>query len=201
MSEPDAFVPDNRGCAAVGLSKGDVDLRAHDPAWLRLGEQERRRVAHALDGIAHSIEHVGSTAVPGLWAKPIIDIAVSLPHDGPSQESSVRERMIIAGYIDRGVAADGGGWLFVRELKPDVRAAHIHLVVADDPEWNRYLIFRDALRADQRLRDRYTELKRQLAKRYPHDRVAYTNAKTGFVCETVREHQHRSELGGDAPSG
>ncbi len=198
MSGSDTSLPDDHGSAAVGLRKGDVDLRAYDPTWLRLGGQERQRVVHALDGIALAVEHVGSTAVPGMWAKPIIDIAVALPND--ARTTSVRGRMIAGGYIDRGVAADGGGWLFVRELRPDVRAAHIHLVTADDPEWERYLIFRDALRSDQHLRDRYTELKRQLAKRYPHDRHAYTAAKTSFVRATLREHPHRPDLRGAAPS-
>ena len=189
MNEPDRGLRDDYRSAAVGLRKGDVELRAYDPAWLRLGKQERRRVAHALRNVALAVEHVGSTSVPGLWAKPIIDIAVALPDDGTSRASAIRERMTTVGYIDRGIAVDGGGWLFVRELAPDVRAAHVHLVAAENPEWNRYLIFREALRADQDLRNRYAGLKRQLAKQYPNDRLAYTNAKTDFVHETVREHQ------------
>lgn len=181
--------------AAIGLRKGDVDLHAHHPAWSRLGEQERWRIAHALGDVALAVEHVGSTSVPGLLAKPVIDIAVALPDDGASQASVIRGRMTTAGYVDRGRAADGGGWLFVRELAPNVRVAHVHLVAVADPEWDRYLVFRDALRADQDLRDRYAELKRQLAGRYPNDRVAYTAAKTEFVQETVCERQHRPALG------
>jgi GrpB-like predicted nucleotidyltransferase (UPF0157 family) len=174
--------------AAVGLKKGDVELRPHDPAWVDLGREETLTVADALGVLALDVEHVGSTSVPGLSAKPIIDVAVRLANGSAAHLSSIRERMIAAGYIDRGLATDGGGWFFVHEAAAGFRVAHIHLVAADDPEWKRYLLFRDALRASPALRETYAELKRDLAGRYPTDRRSYTAAKTEFVLETLRQH-------------
>jgi GrpB-like predicted nucleotidyltransferase (UPF0157 family) len=153
MTAPEP-IPVARGDrSTIGLNKREVELLAHDPGWLGLGEEERRAVASALGELALGVEHVGSTAVPELAAKPIIDIAVALHAAGASQGAAVRARMTGAGYIDRGQAADGGGWLFVRESMPDVRVAHVHLVAIDDPEWRRYLRFRDLLRSNPAGRD------------------------------------------------
>jgi GrpB-like predicted nucleotidyltransferase (UPF0157 family) len=160
----------------LGLESGTVRIVEYDERWPALFHAEAARLRHACGSLPVSVEHVGSTAVPGLCAKPVLDILVGRPASVASPEY-VRpfER---AGYEhrgDRGIA----GHQFFRRGQP--RAYHIHLVVRDDALWREYLAFRDHLRAHAGAARRYGELKRALAARYPNDREAYIEGKAGFV--------------------
>jgi GrpB-like predicted nucleotidyltransferase (UPF0157 family) len=155
-----------------------VEVVAYDPAWPSKFEEERA----VLEGLlAHwlvaDIEHVGSTAVPGLAAKPVIDIMVpveSLEASRGSIEAASR-----AGYMYWPYKADVMHWF----CKPSAahRTHHLHIVPFESPLWFDRLRFRDALRSDSGLAERYAELKLRLASRYRHDREAYTEGKAGFV--------------------
>ncbi len=114
-----------------------------------------------------------------------MDIAVALAPDRGRDTNEIVKRMEANGYEYRGDNGPDGGLLFVRAIG-DVRTVHVHMVAFDDPEWNRYVDFRDYLRATPQRRDDYQRLKRQLAARYAADRGAYTDAKTAFVVETLR---------------
>ena len=160
-----------------------ISIAAYDPAWPARFERERVRIVAALGESARSIEHIGSTAVPGLPAKPVIDI------------------IVLVGDLAAGLAAvpalEDGGYSYWRD-NPDKaklflvkglppaphRTHHLH-IHADRTEVDRHLAFRDALRRDTALRDQYAALKRGLAQRFRHDRDAYSNAKTAFVDEVV----------------
>lgn len=163
----------------VGLGRHTVEVVEHDPAWADLFEREARAIWYATGELAAGVEHVGSTAVPGLAAKPILDVAVAVSDTGAIAE--VVKRLVAAGYIDRGDAGRNGGYLLVRESAPDVRVAHVHIVCRDDDQWRSYLAFRDLLRRDPEVRAQYAELKRTLAARFPHDRRAYTAGKEAFI--------------------
>ncbi len=175
--------------ASLGLEDGHVSLRPHDPSWLAAGARERATLARVLEGLAVGVEHVGSTAVPGLEAKPILDLAVALRSWDASELAELRRRLEDAGYGYRQSGADGG-LLFVRAQGP-VRTAHVHVLPVQDPEWERYLTFRDRLRADPGLRADYAALKRRLARIHPTDRVAYTEAKTEFVLRALAQGEVR----------
>jgi GrpB-like predicted nucleotidyltransferase (UPF0157 family) len=159
-----------------------VEVVAYDPAWPSKFEEERA----VLEGLlAHwtiaDIEHVGSTAVPGLAAKPVIDIMVpveSLEASRGSIEAASR-----AGYMYWPYKAEVMHWF----CKPSVahRTHHLHIVPFESPLWFERLRFRDALRSDSGLAERYAELKLHLARRYRHDREAYTEGKTGFVMSVL----------------
>ena len=163
----------------IGLRRGSVEVVPHYPGWRDLFEEERRRLNERMSELAFDIQHVGSTAVPGLAAKPIIDIAVAVA--SPDLISQCRQPLLDLGYIDRGDAGSDGGYLFVKERVPDVRTHHLHLVTIDDPQWANYLRFRDALRADPSLRVAYAALKLELQARFVLNRKAYTSAKNTFV--------------------
>lgn len=163
----------------IGLRKGTVKVVPHRADWHLLFEQERRALLGRIGRLAVDIQHVGSTAVPGLDAKPIIDIAVAVPSVGVIPQ--LREPLRELGYIDRGDAGGDGGYLFVKESAPEVRTHHLHIVVVDDPQWRKYLLFRDRLAADEELRTRYAELKQGLQRQFAHDRGAYTKAKHDFI--------------------
>ena len=117
--------------------------------------------------------------MPGLAAKPIIDIAVAVA--SPADVQRCRPRLVERGYLDRGDRDREGGHVFVRECAPEVRTHHLHMIAIDDPQWASYLRFRDQLRADTALRAEYASLKRKLQKRFAGDRQGYTEAKGAFI--------------------
>jgi GrpB-like predicted nucleotidyltransferase (UPF0157 family) len=163
----------------IGLKRGTVRVVPADAEWPVLFAQEAQRLREHLGHLVLAIEHVGSTAVPGLAAKPILDIAVVVA--SPAAIARCRQPLDELGYLDRGDAGHDGGYLFVKECEPDVRTHHLHLVTVDDAQWTNYLRFRDTLRADAALRDQYAALKRTLQDRFAGDRRSYTAAKDAFV--------------------
>ncbi|QXJ24238.1 GrpB family protein [Actinomadura graeca] len=163
----------------MGLGYGKVRICDSDPRWPQAFEQLAAELQAALGTTAVAIEHIGSTAVPGLAAKPILDIAVALiPRTETKEVIAALEPL---GYIYRGDKRDQGGLLFVLEDRPLRRIAHIHAVDHDDAQWRRWLFFRDLLRTDPATCAGYDRLKRELAHRHAHNRQAYTTAKTSFV--------------------
>jgi FAD/FMN-containing dehydrogenase/GrpB-like predicted nucleotidyltransferase (UPF0157 family) len=145
-----------------------------DPRWAAAFAAERDRLAPALGGAA--IEHIGSTAVPDLPAKPIIDIAVALPED--ADVDACVAALAELGY-ERAPEGDFDGRLFLR--RP---GHHLSLTARGSDYWIEHLAFRDALRADDGLRRRYGDLKRALAAEHD-DPEAYTRAKTALVREAL----------------
>lgn len=180
----------------IGLKRDTVRLVAYDPEWARLFDSEASALHERIGELVVDVQHVGSTAVPGLIAKPILDVAAAVK----SSEviPAVARRLASAGFVDRGDAGSAGGYLLVKDLEPDIRLVHVHIVELEDPQWQEYLIFRDALRTNQGLRGDYADLKRRLAEQYPDDRTAYTAGKQRFVRQAlarlrdVRDLGHRS---------
>jgi GrpB-like predicted nucleotidyltransferase (UPF0157 family) len=148
----------------------------YDPAWPSRFASLAATVSAALGPVLVRVEHVGSTAVPGLPAKPIIDLdAVVRPADVPD----AIDRLAAAGYAHLGERGVAGREAFAA---PDGSAPH-HLYVCPigSPALTDHLRFRDALRADGRLAAEYARLKRGLASRFGCDRDGYCEAKTGFI--------------------
>ena len=170
--------------ASLGLESGTVRVVPHDPAWPSLfaDEAARLRAVAESSGLPLALEHTGSTAVPGLAAKPILDILGGHPPGasvGPYVEALER-----AGYVHRGEQGIAGREFFRRGTP---RAYHLHLVVQGGAFWREHLAFRDALRARADLRAAYAALKLDLAQRFPRDREAYTDGKGAFVHRVVAE--------------
>ena len=159
-----------------------IELVACDPAWPRKFAAERLLLASALaPWLAGPIEHIGSTAVPQLVAKPVIDIMAAvqtLPASVPAIEAAAR-----AGYVYYPYHADVMHWFC--KPSPSHRTHHLHLVPFDSPLWHQRLAFRDALRADPQLAAEYAQLKLGLAQRFAGDREAYTEAKGPFVARVL----------------
>jgi GrpB-like predicted nucleotidyltransferase (UPF0157 family) len=163
----------------IGLEKGIVRVVPYHPGWQKSFAQERRILQEQIGSHVLDIQHVGSTAVPGLDAKPIIDIAVAVA--SPAVIAGCGQQLRDLGHIDRGDAGTEGGYLFVKVRAPEVRTHHLHIVAIDDPQWRNYLRFRDILRADATVRTRYDELKKSLQEQFPRDRKAYMDGKTAFI--------------------
>jgi len=130
---------------------------------------------------------VGSTAVPGLVSKPILDVAVGLAPK--ATEEAVVASLESAGYEFRGDKGDDGGLLFILTDAPNHRLAHLHAVRYSDNRWQRYVAFRDLLRAQPNVRRAYAELKRSLAARHRLDRGSYTDAKAAFIEQAVKDQE------------
>jgi GrpB-like predicted nucleotidyltransferase (UPF0157 family) len=166
---------------SLGLESGIVRVVGHDPAWAGLFAEEAHRLRHALtDDLAIALEHVGSTAVQGLAAKPVLDVLGGYPADA-SVDRYIRA-LVAAGYVHRGELGIPGRQYFRRG---DPCSHHLHLAVIGGSFWREHLAFRDALRADAALRQAYAELKVELARRFPRDREAYTNGKSEFIRRAV----------------
>jgi GrpB-like predicted nucleotidyltransferase (UPF0157 family) len=170
----------------IGLRRHTVRLVDHDPNWSALFASERETLQRTFGDLVVDIQHVGSTAVPDLPAKPILDIAMAIRTLDPIP--SIVERLTEIGYIYRGDGGDDGGHLFVRESEPDVRAVHVHVVEKAGYQWKDYLAFRNTLCENPDVRKRYATVKLDLAKRFPDDRKSYTASKDEFI---------RSILSGD----
>jgi GrpB-like predicted nucleotidyltransferase (UPF0157 family) len=137
------------------------------------------------------VEHVGSTTVPGLLSKPIIDIAAAMR--SPIDQDDVVRRLSRAGYVFRGDKGTEGGFLFVRTDENEVRTVHVHVVRADSTEWRHYLKFRDVLRQDRGAREAYEQVKREAAARFPDDRASYIAAKRTFIRDALADNGPRGE--------
>jgi GrpB-like predicted nucleotidyltransferase (UPF0157 family) len=118
--------------------------------------------------------------VPGLLAKPIIDLAVGL-RSGTALDA-VEIPLSELGWIYRGDAGENGGWVFVLEDAPWRRVAHAHGVEFGGRQWVRYLRFRELLRRDEAARRAYEDTKSRLAERFPDGRAGYTEGKDLTVC-------------------
>jgi GrpB-like predicted nucleotidyltransferase (UPF0157 family) len=167
----------------LGLERGTVRLLPYDPRWVELFAAEAEKIRAALgDELPLALEHMGSTAVPGLAAKPIIDILGGYPPD--AQVGRYIEPLVRAGYVHRG-EREIPGREFFRRGEP--RSYHLHVTVHGGTFWREHLAFRDVLRARPDIRDAYAALKFELARRFPRDREAYIEGKTAFVRQVVAE--------------
>jgi len=150
----------------------------YDPAWADRYEVERARIVAAIGPTALRVAHVGSTAVVGLDAKPVIDVLISVATI--RDESSFRPGLESLGYERREDVAMPDDAYFV--LNEDgVKVVQLHVCESGGSFEREHLAFRDKLRSDPELRDRYAALKRELGKRFPDDRLAYTAAKAPFI--------------------
>ncbi len=164
----------------LGLRRGTVRLVEHRDNWGWAFQELAKELAQVIGPLAAAIEHVGSTAVRELPAKPILDIAIGIR---PEDRVPLLNRLRAGGYVDPGDKGAQGGYLFVvtAPRDPEFRLAHIHVVEIESNQWQSYLRFRDLLRSDPDLRKQYAELKARLANQFAADRGAYTSAKEDFI--------------------
>lgn len=179
------------------VHRATVVLEPYSPDWPRAFEGERERLLAALGDPAFRIEHVGSTAVPGLGAKPILDLLLG----GPSLQA-VEARipdLCACGYDylpEHEAVLPQRRFLAWPRSRP--RRFHLHGVALGGDFWVDHLLFRDALRASPALTAAYLTLKQGLADRFQDDRAAYTEGKTAFITAVVAK--ARSERGLPPPT-
>ena len=170
----------SRALSSSLTSQGEapVEIVQYDPLWPSKFESERRVLQAVLARwLAGPIEHVGSTAIPGMPAKPVIDIMAGVRSLEDSQ--SAISDVVGAGYVYFPYRPDIMHWF----CKPSAafRTHHLHLVPLGSDRWVECLAFRDAIRRDEGLATEYAALKRRLAQTFKFDREAYTDGKAPFV--------------------
>ncbi|MDQ2920645.1 MAG: GrpB family protein [Acidobacteriota bacterium] len=168
----------------------EVSIVTYDPAWPRMFEEEKRHLLDCLPSrLIRRIEHFGSTAIPGLRAKPIVDLLVEV---SSLEETKARIAPVLEAqgydYFWRATHGEDGppfyAW-FIKRNSAGVRTHHIHMVERDFEHWDR-LVFRDYLICNPETAKEYETLKLALARNYPNDRVAYTEGKTEFIVRVTQ---------------
>lgn len=166
----------------IGLKHGQNLLVDYDPDWPVLFEEEKVRLETALKGVAHGIEHYGSTSVPGLRAKPILDILVGIhPLEDWIRCKTPLENL---GYDYAEQAGVPNHYIFGRGRDRSERTHLVHVVEFNGESWQSNLLFRDALRADPALREKYLVTKQHAATAAPTGRSKYNEDKHAFIEET-----------------
>jgi GrpB-like predicted nucleotidyltransferase (UPF0157 family) len=162
------------------MAPDDVQLLPYDPHWPDAFRAQAERLRHLLGHAIARVEHVGSTAVPGLSAKPVIDILVEI-----ADFESARQTVLPKLQDDRWEYLwrddrPPGHMMFIRRDAAGARTHHVHMAPPDHPLWER-VAFRDYLRAHPEEARRYDQLKAQLAAEHPSDRERYTDGKSEYV--------------------
>jgi len=162
----------------LGLRRGAVQIVPYTPTWDTAFQSERTRLQYALGADALDIQHIGSTAVPGLAAKPILDLGIAVASE--VVVTTCVPRLIALGYTYRGYRGPDQGYFFDQGSEQHL-THYLHMLLIGSLGWSNYLRFRDYLIAHPAMRDAYMRLKQDLAAQFAEDRAAYTAAKAAFV--------------------
>ena len=160
-----------------------VHVEKYNTAWPSWFEEIRNRIESQLQGIPHTIEHVGSTAIPGMTAKPIIDIDIVIE---AGVFPAVKDRLAMISYIHRGNLGIPGREAFDltdANIKPSLPPHHIYVCERSNNALQEHLAFRDFMRRHPELRRRLSDLKRFLCEEHDNDRQAYMDGKADMVKE------------------
>lgn len=170
----------------LGLDKDKVVIVPYSSEWVTEFEKEKKRLETLLKGRILAIEHIGSTSIPGLCAKPILDIAVAV------QTKDVLYALIPIlsnnGY-DVKDSIDDKGEILARKGPPECRTHYIHIEVARSTFWRNQILFRDYLLTHRKSAEQYERLKKEIAEKYKNERKKYTAAKNDFIQDILEKAQ------------
>ena len=152
----------------------------YNPNWAKEFEKIKNELISVLADSVYTIEHVGSTAVPGLCAKPIIDIDIVIEKE---MFEVIKEKLSSIGYYHIGNLGIGGREAFKYEDKPHLMDHHLYVCDKEADELKRHLVLRDFLRNNEEYRNKYSEIKMEMAKKHPHDIDSYISGKEPVILE------------------
>ncbi|MBD2185640.1 GrpB family protein [Planktothrix sp. FACHB-1355] len=162
-----------------------VEVVPQDPAWRYAFESESKQIALVMAENIVAIHHIGSTAIPSIYAKPIIDFLIEVKDINKVDEQS--DAMVALGYEAMGEFGLIGRRYFRKYSSPDIRTHNVHIYEVGSPEIKRHLAFRDYIIAHPEDAQKYSELKRELANKYPRDIESYMDGKDEFIKEIERK--------------
>lgn len=169
-----------------------VVIAEYNPLWPLLFEEEKTRILDLINPWAERVEHIGSTSVPGLGAKPIIDIMVGLRSLDDAQHCIPLLQAIGYEYVPAHETVMPERRYFHKGLTRFARTHHLHMVETASEFWERHILFRDYLREHEDTARSYYQLKKQLAARFRSDRESYTDAKASFIKEVIERAKEKS---------
>lgn len=156
----------------------EVELVPHNPEWSQLADEEAKQILEQLSIPVIGIYHIGSTSIPGIKAKPILDFVMEVADlDEVIQSAEALEEL---GYISKGEYGIPGRQFFTKDTNGE-RSHHLHVFQKGHPDIERHTVFRDFLRANPEAAHEYEIIKEKLAKRFPRESGSYTEAKTDFI--------------------
>lgn len=167
------------------MLKKHVAVTPYDENWKKDFISIKSEIQDALGELALSIEHVGSTSVEGMSAKPVIDIDVVINDE--SLLDAVIARLAAVGYMHEGNLGIEGREAFKYSGKEHLRKHHLYVCPKNSPELRRHLAFRDYLRSDKNAVLEYSRIKEEGAKLFPEDIDGYIKHKSGWIEETYRK--------------
>lgn len=166
----------------LGLERGLVKLEPYNDKWRKLFDEERELLSSQLKELIIAIEHVGSTSIEGLFAKPIIDIAIGISSLDVIIE--LKEKVKALGYVEVSVSINGKH-VFARYNERKI-THFLHVMIYNQNLWLDQISFRNYLRSDLDAKIEYIKIKEELANKYPNDVVSYTNKKKKFVDDILK---------------
>jgi GrpB-like predicted nucleotidyltransferase (UPF0157 family) len=166
----------------IGLDHSKVELAPYSAKWIELFAAEQESLQSALGDLVLEIQHIGSTAIPGMAAKPIIDIAATIPNIDEIEKCV--QPLEGVGYEHKGEYGLPGRHFFIKG-KPSTH--HLHIVEKGSHHWDLWLLFRDYLIEHDVPADKYSEMKQRLADKFASDRSAYTANKGDFIRKVLEE--------------
>ncbi len=171
--------------------RGQIEVVDYDPAWPALFDAEAAALRLAFGAALTSLEHIGSTSVPGLAAKPVIDIQAVVR--SVAEMPSVSPRLVGLGWTEGVFAPDPERHRYFKKYdRSGAHIRHLHVYEAAHPSRTAHLLFRDYLRAHPDEAGRYQALKRALAARFPEDSLGYNAAKTEYIEGVLAEARERN---------
>ncbi len=162
----------------------------HDPEWRQEFEREAAQITAVLGGGVVTVHHIGSTAIPGIYAKPVLDMLLVVQNHAELDEKQVK--MEALGYIALGEFGIPGRRYFRRDNAEGDRTHQVHAFEAGSPQIDRHLAFRNYMIAHPDIARQYSDLKRELAAKHPNDIEAYMDGKDGFIQEIDRQAARRA---------
>ena len=166
-----------------GVERYKVDLLPHNPFWKQEFIELKNKFETVLNDVLIDIQHVGSTSIPAVWAKPILDVAILLKSFGVTEIEEIKN----LGYDYCGVNDSNSNYhLFVLRGENNISLHHIHCYDKGNCGFEQLIGFRDYLNENKDIAIQYDELKKTLLKQYKDNRKQYTKAKAGFIQEVYK---------------
>ena len=162
-----------------------VEVVEHNPEWQNLFKTESQYISKALDRNVVAIHHIGSTAIPHIYAKPIIDLLVEVNNINNVDRSN--SNMEHLGYQAMGEFGISDRRFFRKDDSSGIRTHHVHVFEVNSPQVKRHLAFRNYMIAHPKAAQQYSDLKRKLAQQFPYDIESYMDGKDEFIKNIDRE--------------
>jgi GrpB-like predicted nucleotidyltransferase (UPF0157 family) len=194
LSHRHSVIPMTMNEDDLGLKRGMVRVVPYRPEWPAYFQSERELLQKILGAKVLEIRHIGSTAIPGMPAKPIIDILSAV--ENLADVDDFTDALAAIGYEDKGNGDVPGRRYFVKGSEA-ARTHHLNFYEMNSPGWIIHILFCEYLKAHDEVAKEYAQLKLKLAKEFPTDRASYTNGKEKFVAGIVEKAARENQQSGN----